>query len=130
MALLSCVASILGALRHWQADRAAPAAVRRARRLAALTGLCFLAFLILAVATLSAGIEELVYGWPPMFRMALVFPLLAIPLTLGVLYFAFRAWKGGLFTLYERVQYGAIALAFAASLWLLNHLNLVGYHFG
>jgi hypothetical protein len=121
---------MLGALRHWAADRAAPATVRRARRLAALTGLCFMAFVISAVATFSAGIEELVYGWPPIFRIALLFPLLAIPLTLGVLYFAFRAWKDGLFTRYERVQYCVIALAFAAFLWSLNHLNLVGYHFG
>jgi hypothetical protein len=52
-------------------------------------------FLVLVVVTLSQEPDELLYAWPPVFRVALAFPLLAIPLTLGCLYFVVRAWREG-----------------------------------
>jgi hypothetical protein len=54
-----------------------------------------LVFLVLVVVTLSQEPDELLYAWPPVFRVALAFPLLAIPLTLGCLYFVVRAWREG-----------------------------------
>jgi hypothetical protein len=73
---------------------------------------------------------HLLYAWPPVFRIALAFPLLAIPLTLGCLYFVVRAWREGFWTRYGRMQYTVIALAFTLFLWSLNHIKLLGYHFG
>jgi hypothetical protein len=107
-----------------KADRAAPRTARVACRLAAATGL------VLVVVTLSQEPDELLYAWPPVFRVALAFPLLAIPLTLGCLYFVVRAWREGFWMRYGRMQYTVIALAFTLFLWSLNHIKLLGYHFG
>ena len=130
LALLCFIVAIVGALRHWKADRAAPPGARLARRGAALLGLTHLVFVVLVVATFASGLDELIYAWPPVFKVALAFPLVAIPLTLAVLYFAWRAWQGGFWTRYGRIQYSVIALASLAFLWSLHHVNLVGYHFG
>jgi CubicO group peptidase (beta-lactamase class C family) len=130
LAVLAMVVSLVSVVRNWKADRSAPAAARNARRLAALTALTFVVFLVLVVATFSADIDQLIYKWPPVFKVALAFPLLAIPLTLGVLYFAVRAWREGFWTRYGRIQYGIIAIAFTLFLWSLNYVNLVGYKFG
>ena len=128
--VLCFLVAVVSAVRHWKADRASAPVARGARRLAALTGLCHLVFLALLVATFSTDLDELIYAWPPVFKVALAFPLLAIPLTAGLLYCAFRAWRGGFWTRYARIQYSVIALMSVAFLWSLNFLNLVGYKFG
>ena len=128
--VLCFLIAIISALRHWKTDRTAAPSARNARRLAALMGLCHLVFLVLLVATFSSEIDELIYAWPPAFKVALAFPLLAIPLTLGVLYFVYRAWQNGFWTRYGRIQYSVIAIMGVAFLWSLNFMNLVGYKFG
>lgn len=129
--VLCFLTAIGSALWNWKADRVAPPPARRARRLAAAVGTLQIGFLgIMLGAVAAAGLDELIYAWPPAFRVALALPLLAIPLTLGVLYFAWRAWKEGYWTRYGRIRYSVIALMSLAFLWSLNFLNLVGYHFG
>ena len=130
LAILCSVAAILGALRSWKADRAASPTARRARRLAAATGLVTLVFVALLGATVASSIDELMYGFPAVFRVALAAPLIAIPLTLGVLYLAMRVWKERLWTRYGRVRYSVIALVFVAFLLVLQAVNLIGYRFG
>lgn len=130
LGVLCFVIALVSVLRNWKTDRAAVPGARQARRLAALLALCNLTFMILLVATFAKDISQLLYGWPAVFKVALAFPLLAIPLTLGVVWFAVRAWKDGFWTRYGRVQYTVIALASIGFLWSLNFLNLVGYHFG
>ena len=128
--LLCFVVAIVSALRHWKADRAAPAGARRARRLAALLGVLYFAFLGTLVATLAAGIDALIYEVPKSIYLALTFPLLAIPVTLGVAYLALQAWRGGWWTRYGRIQYTVIAVMALAFLWSLNYWNLIGYRIG
>jgi CubicO group peptidase (beta-lactamase class C family) len=128
--LLCFLVAVISALRNWKADRAGAAAARYARRLAGATGLVHLSFVILLVMTFAGGFEALFYAWPPVFRVALAMPLIAIPLTLGLVYFAVRAWKDRFWGLYGRIQYSVIAVMGLAFLWSLNFLNLVGYHFG
>lgn len=129
-ALLCFIVAIVSALRHWKLDRAAASNARRARRLAALVAalhLIFLAFLGVAVA----GLVKDPYGdLPGSFRVGLALPLFALPLTLGLLFFAGQAWKEGWWSRYGRVQYTLIVLGSAAFLWLLNFANLLGYKFG
>ncbi len=130
LGLLCFVIALVSVLRNWKSDRTAAAGARQARRLAALLGLCNLTFLILLGVTFAKDIDQLLYGWPAVFKVALAFPLFAIPLTLGVTWFAVRAWKDGFWTRYGRIQYTVIALASIGFLWSLNFLNLVGYKFG
>jgi CubicO group peptidase (beta-lactamase class C family) len=128
--VLCFIVAVVGALRHWKADRAAEALARNARRWAAVTGLCNLVFLALLGVTFAGDLDDLIYAWPPTFKVALAFPLLSVPLTLGTLYFAARLWAGKLWTLYGRIQYSAVAAGGVLFLLALNHFNLVGYHFG
>jgi CubicO group peptidase (beta-lactamase class C family) len=130
LAVVCSAAAIVGALRRWKADRAGSPSARRARRLAALTGLVLLVFLGLVAATVASSMDDLMYGFPPIFRVALVGPLLAIPLTLAVLVCAFVVWREKLWTRWGRVRYSVIALSFAAFLWTLGFVNLIGYRFG
>jgi CubicO group peptidase (beta-lactamase class C family) len=130
LAVLCSIVAIVSALRQWRADRAASATPRRARRLAAATGIVIVLFLVVIAATLLSGLDEVMYGFPSSFRVALLAPLLAIPLTLCVLYYAWRAWRDKLWTRSGRIRYSVIALAFAAFLWFLGAMNLIGYRFG
>src|SRR6185436_11540050 len=104
-AIVCSVVAIVSALRGWKADRAAPATARRARRLAAATGLVTLVFMALLGATVASSMDQLMYGFPAVFRVALAAPLIAIPLTLGVVYLAFRVWRERLWTRYGRIWY-------------------------
>lgn len=128
--LLCFVVAVVSALRHWNADRAAPAGARRARRVAALLALIHAAFLVTLIVALSGGIDELIYELPRSIYVALTFPLLAIPVTLLVAWAAVQAWRSGWWTRYGRVQYTVVALMGLAYLWSLHYWNLVGYRIG
>jgi CubicO group peptidase (beta-lactamase class C family) len=130
LALLCAVVAIVSALRNWKADRAASPTRRGARRLAAALGLVLLLFVVGTTVTFASSMDELMYGFPPVFRVALAAPLLAIPLTLGVLWFAWRAWRDPSWTRFARVRYSLAALVFVAFLLVLNAVNLIGYRFG
>lgn len=128
--LLCFVVALVGALRHWKADREGPAAPRRARRAAALLAVLYVLFFGTLIAAVAGGIDELIYQLPKALYVALAFPLLAIPVTLAVAWFAVQAWRDGWWTRYGRAQYTVIALAALAFLWSLNYWNLVGYKIG
>lgn len=128
--LLCFFVAILSAGRNWQADKAAPPGARRARRAAALLGLLYAAFLAALTIALSAGIDELIYQLPTALYVALAFPLLAIPVTAVVVWFALKAWREGWWSAYGRVQYSVIAFGSLAFLWSLNYWNLLGYRIG
>jgi CubicO group peptidase (beta-lactamase class C family) len=128
--MLCLVIALVSALRNWKADRAGAAAPRRARRAAALLALLHFTFFAVLIGGLAVGIDELIYEIPKAIYVALMFPLLAIPVTLAVAWFAVQAWRGSWWTRYARVQYAVIALASLAFLWSLNYWNLVGYKIG
>jgi hypothetical protein len=130
LGLLGFLVALVSVVRNWKADRTAPAGARRARRVAAVLALCQFAFAGLLAGGIAVGIDELLYGIPTSIHVALAFPLLAIPFTFAVLYFAVQAWRQGFWTTYGRIQYTLIALFALGFLWSLNHWNLVGYKFG
>ena len=128
-AVLCFIVAIVSTLRHWKADRSATPGARRARRLAgvlAAVHVLFLGFIALFMITLRMNPGS---GMPYSFKVGLVLPVLAIPLTLIVLALAVQAWRAGWWTRYGRAQYSAIALGSLAFLWLLNYANLVGWKF-
>ncbi len=129
-ALLCFVVAIVSALRHWKVDRDAPPGARRARRLAALVATLQLVFLALLGVTFAILMGDPFSGLPGVMRIALVVPLILLPLTVALLFFAGAAWKNGWWTGYGRFQYTLIALGCTAFLVLLNYANLVGYRLG
>jgi len=127
-ATLCFVVAIVSWLRNRKRDL--DPASRRARGLAALVGLIDLAFLVTALAGIAIALDNLAYGWPMTFKVALALPLIAIPLTLLVVWAALRMWGNSAWTFYGKLQYTVIAAMSVAFLVTLNFFNLIGYHFG
>lgn len=128
--LLCFIVALVSGLRHLKTDRAVAGPARYARRVAAATGLLLILFTILLVGSIAAGIDSLFMGYPLTFKLALVLPLLAIPLALATLVFAVKAWREGWWTRYGRAQYSVIALFGLLFLWSLSTVNLIGWNFG
>lgn len=105
-------------------------AARRARGLAAFLGLLDLAFLVTALIGIVIALDNLAYGWPMTFKVALALPLIAIPFTLLVVWAALRVWGASGWSFYDRLQYTVIAAMSVAFLVTLHFFNLIGYHFG
>jgi len=120
--------AIGSALRHWRADSQATDGTRMARRVAALNGLLNLAFVAILVVAVSS-MEDDGFEWTGTIKLALTLALIAIPFTLGTLYFATRVWSVEPWTRWRRFQYYVIAIMSALVLWSLNFWNLIGYKF-
>ncbi|HZP13355.1 MAG TPA: serine hydrolase domain-containing protein [Nevskiaceae bacterium] len=132
LAILCSIIALVSALRNWKRDREGDPSALRARRIAGLLGLLqilFLVGLIVPIASLR-DMNEIVYGLPWLFHTALWLPLICIPLTAAVLWFALKAWRNRFWTGYGRTQFTVIALSSAAFLWSLNFWNLLGFRFG
>ncbi len=102
-------------------------APRMARWLAGLMSGCFLLFLMLTAASFS-DITEILFGVPSLFKIALVFPLIAGFLAIGVLVFTVLAWAKKYWYGCRRLTYTLILGAGIAFLWLLTFYNLLGWH--
>jgi CubicO group peptidase (beta-lactamase class C family) len=128
--LVLFITTLIGAIRQRRADRDGSANVRWARPVLALTAVLLLAFVICAPLALAGGIEDLIYRIPTMLRVALLFPMLAIPLALAAVYFAVTLWRSSSWRFGARLHYTLATLAAVAFLFILNYWNLLGYHFG
>ena len=103
-------------------------APRAARWLAG--GMCALfILLILGILFLVSNTEQVEYGVPVLLKVVLVFPIVGAVLGIGVLIFAFLAWKKKYWTIYGRLHYSLILLSGLVFLWLLNFWNLLGWKF-
>lgn len=105
-----------------------PAAARRAVSLGILLSAVDLAFLLLAFigfrqAAQGAG---LLYGLPPLMKIALVLPLLGAPLALALPVYAVRAWRERFWSPGWRVYFTALASAGLGFLGFLAVWNLLG----
>jgi CubicO group peptidase (beta-lactamase class C family) len=112
-------------LRRSPVGRPAPSA---ARWLAGLMCALFL-LLILGILFLVSNTNQVEYGVPVLLKVVLVFPIVAAVLGIGVLIFAFLAWKKKYWTIYGRLHYSLIFLSGLVFLWLLNFWNLLGWKF-
>jgi CubicO group peptidase (beta-lactamase class C family) len=101
-------------------------APKAARWLAGLMSGCFLLFLVLLATSLS-NTDEVMFGVPALFRVALVFPLVAAVLAIGVLAFTFLAWGKKYWYGCRRLTYTLIFIAGVVFLWVLYFYNLLGW---
>ncbi len=123
------ISTIVSTIRRWRADGGGPARLRWARPALAAASILYLGFLAGTVITATGGVEIL-YGFPPTFRVALALPLLAILPTAAAVLFAGIAWRQCAWTWAARLHYTLATLAALAFLWVLNYWNLLGYRFG
>jgi len=93
-----------------------------------LAALVFLIF-ILALGTLINDPNQIVFGLSPAIRFIFVLPLIGAVLTLLVLYMNYRVWKRRNYNLSGKIHYTFLTLVLLASIWQLNHWNMLGYHF-
>lgn len=124
------VSTLVSAIRQRRADRDGAANVRWARPVLALAGALLLAFLIISALALAGGYDDLIHKIPTALYLALLFPLLAIPLALVSIYFTVIVWRRGAWRFGARLHYTLATLAAVCFLFILNYWNLLGYKFG
>jgi len=101
-------------------------APKTARLLAGLMSGCFLVFLILFAAAFSKP-DEAMFGVPPIFKIALAFPLIGAALGVGVLGYTLLAWAKRYWYGCRRLTYTLILVAAVVFLWVLHFYNLLGW---
>lgn len=128
----------VGALvrRFRPADRSAnrsthrPFSARRARLLAGAVAACFVAFLVLYNLPLALnGPTAILLGMHPLAKAALVLPLAATVLSIGLLYYTVQAWRQPLYGLLGRLHYTLVVLAVVVYIGHLYYWNLLGFHY-
>lgn len=72
---------------------------------------------------------SLIYGMSREMILLLWLPIVAIPVTLGVLYYARTIWKRGVWNRFGRIYYTGIALSCLAFYVFLYHWNLLGFNY-
>ena len=72
---------------------------------------------------------DFVYGVPLAIKALLWTPIVTTALTALVLWFAVRAWKRRMWSVWWRLHYGLIAAAGLAFVWFFVYWNLLGFHY-
>ena len=91
---------------------------------------CFL-FIVVA-ALLAIGLRDpnaIVFGIPLWIKAVLVLVILSAIMTAGSFIYMVIIWKSGKGSIWSRVYYTAVMLAFSVTIWQLNHWNLLGFHY-
>jgi len=93
-----------------------------------LAAVVFLIF-VLALNALMNDPNQIVFGLSPAIRFIFVLPIIGAVLTLVVLYMNYRVWQRRVYNLSGKIHYTLLSLSLLASLWQLNHWNMLGFHF-
>ena len=72
---------------------------------------------------------EFVYGVPAAIKALLWIPIVTTILTALALWFAVRAWKRRMWSVWGRLHYSLIAAAALAFVWFFVYWNLLGFHY-
>lgn len=130
VSLLLCVTTLVSFFRHRKARKEDPSGARCAARLAALVSALTLSFIVAVTIIVSSAGEDLFSGFPPTLTAALMLPILASILTLGVAVFAFLSWKRGYWTRFRRVHYTLFAVFAVGLVWFYWFWNVLGVQYG
>jgi CubicO group peptidase (beta-lactamase class C family) len=124
------ISTLVGAIRRRKADRAGTPGLRWARWALAAAGVLLIGFLLGIVISVAGGIDELIFGYPTAFYVALALPLLALLPTALAIYYAVQLWRTRAWTLGARVHYSAALVTVLLFFLVLNYWNLIGYRIG
>jgi CubicO group peptidase (beta-lactamase class C family) len=124
------VSILVSAIRRRKTDRAGTPQLRWARWALAAAGVLLIGFLLGIVISVAGGIEELIFGFPTAFYVALALPLLALLPTALAIYYAVQVWRTRAWTLGARVHYSAALVSVLLFFLVLNYWNLIGYRIG
>jgi CubicO group peptidase (beta-lactamase class C family) len=130
VALFLCVTTLVSFFRRRKARKEDPTGARWAARLAALVSALTLGFIVAVTIIVSSAGEDLFSGFPPTLTAALMLPILASILTLGVAVFAVLSWKNAYWTRFRRVHYTLFAVFAVGLVWFYWYWNVLGVQYG
>ncbi len=93
-----------------------------------IASLFFFVFIILMIQATSGG-TDIVFGIPSSMRVALFFPLAAIPLILLMIYSTLFVWKTPKIRKTSKLFYTLATLAYILTTWQLYYWNLLGWQY-
>ncbi len=93
-----------------------------------IASLFFFVFLVLMVNATSGG-TDIVFGIPSTMRIALFFPLAAIPMILLMIYSTLFIWKTPKIRIRSKLFYTLATLAYILTIWQLYYWNLLGWQY-
>lgn len=99
-----------------------------AKWIAWLTAACYVLFIVLIAFGSPAG-PELVFGVTSAIKIALFFPILAIPLSLLMLWQSIKLLGMRDVKLFSRLFYWFYTLVFLAAVWQFHFWNLLGWQY-
>lgn len=93
-----------------------------------LTSFFFAIFLVMIIQATSGG-TDIVFGIPSSMRIALFFPLAAIPMILLMIYSSIYIWKTPKIRKISKLFYTIATLSFILTIWQLHYWNLLGWQY-
>lgn len=114
--------------KYVRADRAPVTLPVGSKVIAWLTGACYLTFFILFAAGSPSG-NELVFGVTRGIKIALFFPVLAIPFTLMMIWQSILLIDERSTRIRSRLFYWFSTLVFTAVIWQFHFWNLLGWRY-
>lgn len=115
---------------QWRAFKATTGTEYKAQLASIAVAGANLLFFIVLLLTVSKGINVLVYEIPTVFRVGLVFPLLAAGASFYHLYLSGLVWREGLFkTMGARIRYSIVTLLGLALVWFYYFWNFLGFQY-
>ncbi len=114
--------------KYVRADRAPVTLPVGSKIIAWITAACYLLFFIFFAAGTPPG-QDLVFGVTPGIRVALFFPLLAIPFTIMMLWQSITLLDERNTRFRSRLFYWISTIVFLAAIWLFHFWNLLGWRY-
>ena len=94
------------------------------------TSLAHLLVVIAGAIVVSIVMDNLIDGFPLLFKLWLILPILATLVSLFLLFRTYAVWKDGLLVgLWARIRYTAVALAALFMCWFYYYWNILGFQY-
>lgn len=106
-----------------------PDGERNAVRLSMTTSALNVVFLILFVGIFATYQMDLFESIPAILKISLILPLLIIPVTAGMAYFAFLAWREGFWRIGRRIHYSLVTAAAVFMAIFYHYWNMLGWQY-
>ena len=89
-----------------------------------------LAVVILGAIVISIVMKDLINGFPLLFKIWLILPIVATLATLYLVYHAFRVWQQRLLPgVWSRIRYTAVTLSALFMCWFYWYWNILGFQY-
>lgn len=109
--------------------KAMPSGERNAIRVSMATSGINVVFILMFVGIFATYQLELYESIPSILKISLVLPVLLIPATIGMLYFAVSAWRQDFWRVGRRVHYSLVTVSAVFMLIFYNYWNIIGWQY-